>query len=120
MDIAEERFCDHGDKNPDGSYDYYYSGVIYTLRDGDYGWEARAYDHEMDTVSFLSSLIHKKTSRGSKVRRKSISEVPYQDPHFRIAVDALLGKNHQRVEVLTGCGYEKVDLSRLVENPDNG
>ena len=113
MKITEEKFCDHGEQDADGFYDYYYAGVVYTLRDGDVGWEARSYDDDKETVSFLSSVAYNKTSRGWRSENSLIETIPYEDPHFAEAVKSLIAKGHETIKVLTDNGYTKVDFDHL-------
>jgi len=110
MEIIDEKFCASGDPYGDGSVDYYYAGVSYTLRDGDVEWNARSYNDGEEKASILSVTRYRKTSRGRRGTPERFAEIPYGDPHFALAIQALLTKGHHRIEVLTDDGYVPVDL----------
>lgn len=111
MEITEERFEDAGEKDADGYYDYYYSGVIYLIRGGGLYCKARTYDDEPDLVSILKleidhahiagANLFPKESHGNEFERESITKL----------LEALHAKGHQRIHILTSDGYQPIELS---------
>ena len=111
MEITEERFEDAGEKDADGFYDYYYSGVVYLVRDGGLHCKARSYDDEPDLVSILKLEIDENPIAGAdlisgashhnEVERESIANV----------LKALRARGHQRIQILTSDGYQPIEVS---------
>jgi hypothetical protein len=111
MEITEERFEDAGEKGADGYYDYYYSGVIYLIRDGSLSCKARTYDDEPDLVAILELAIDQCPIAGENL----VSGASHTNGAVRESIakmlDALQARGHQRIEMLTSDGYQPIELS---------
>ena len=88
--VTCERFEDAGKRDVDGYYDFYYSGLIYTIAVGDVTYTVYLYDDESGVATF------KGTQRGSK---KTLQVDP-SVASFATAVEYLVAN----------CGVNRVSL----------
>ena len=88
--VTTERFEDAGEQDAEGYYDFYYSGLIHTIRVGNVTYTVYLYDGESGVATF------KGTEHGSK----NTFNVETSDPSFRASVDYLVAN----------CGVERLSL----------
>ena len=108
MQVTQERFEDAGERDADGYYDYYYSGVIYRFVFANRALVARRYDDTIGEASFLRS---ESLPDGTAAM---FTEIPYRDPEFREAVAFLrTSESIEFVQVLLSRGYVQIDFNEI-------
>jgi hypothetical protein len=108
MHVIEERFEDAGERDANGHYDYYYSGIIYRFVFPTLTLVARRYDDTAGEVSFLTS------ENSPRKKAAMFTEVPYRSPEFRKAVAFLRTRERvESIQVLLCEGYVPIDLNEI-------
>jgi hypothetical protein len=108
MRVTQERFEDAGERDANGYYDYYYSGVIYRFVFPSRILVARRYDDTIGEASFLRS---ESVPDGTPAM---FTEIPYRDREFREAVAHLRhSEGIEVVQVLLSRGYVQIDFTEF-------
>jgi hypothetical protein len=113
MKITEERFEDAGEQDEDGHYDYYYSGVVYVIHEGDFRCKARTYDHDPDKVSILMVAIGEQKMSGEAFIAELMKGASGDGAPFHQVFNALSAKGHKAFDILTNAGYVSVDSRHI-------
>ena len=108
MQVTKEPFEDAGERDAEGQYDYFYSGIIFRFVFGTRALVARRYDDTTGAASFLRS---ESLLDGTSA---IFTEIPYRDPEFREAVAFLrTSESIEFVQVLLSRGYVQIDFTRM-------
>jgi hypothetical protein len=104
VQVIEQTFEDAGEKDANGLYDYYYSGVIYRFVFPDREFCARRYDDTPGEAHFLSFA----TAPGGE--GSLFEAIPYEEPEFVLAAAYLRDTvGADTVKILLPVGYVPVD-----------